>query len=83
MNEHIERMARETGYVIGNDGPDCQFEVSFHRAQLETFARLIAEDCAALGDKLANNPMLEQYPFYQAQKAGTEMVSKAIRERYK
>jgi len=76
MNAHIERMARDVGCVIGDDGPDCQFEVSFNRTQLEAFARLIAEDCASITE----DSDCDQQEYH----CETMMRSaQAIRERYK
>jgi hypothetical protein len=37
-------LARNCGVVVGEDGPDEQFEVSFHAGQLTAFAARIREE---------------------------------------
>lgn len=44
MNAHIERLAREAGIKCCSVHPDDWF--GGWEAELEAFARLIAEDCA-------------------------------------
>ena len=41
MNEHIERMAREAGFILPSGHSIAPKEM------MEAFARLIVEDCAA------------------------------------
>jgi len=50
--------------------------------EAQLIAKLVAKDCADIAKQFANNPALEKYDFYQAQKAMAGYIEKAIQDKY-
>ena len=81
-SDDIIHIARKYGCVIAEDGPDCQFEVSFHADQIIAMVRAAQaaerEACAKVCDDLAETH--EQMNQWGSHKTA-ESLAQAIRAR--